>query len=127
MGTRASQFIAIILTALALVPEGAHVLSLSVKVDMPEEPYLVVQQIYRGWAWLGIVIIAAILANLASALLARQHPTQLFLSLAASLLIAATLVVFSRGPIPPIKPPVTGRLRRTIGSSCGPSGSPRMP
>jgi MFS family permease len=94
MMTRASQFLAIILTAIALVPGGAHLLALSTKIDMPEEPYLVVQQIYRGWAWLGIAIVAAIFANIASAWLARHHRRQFWLFLAAGLLIAATLVVF---------------------------------
>jgi MFS family permease len=94
MGARVSQFLAVILTAIALIPSGAHLIALPVKVDMPEEPYFVVQQIYRGWAWLGIVIVAAIFANFASAMLARHHPRQFWLSLAASLLIAATLLIF---------------------------------
>lgn len=92
--TRTAQFLAIILTAIALVPGGAHLLALSTKIDMPEEPYLVVQQIYRGWAWVGIAIVAAIFANVASAWLARHHRRQFWLSLAAGILIAATLVIF---------------------------------
>lgn len=61
---------------------------------MPEDPYFVVQQIYRGWALWGAVILAAILTNFASALAARHNPPQLWLSIAAGLLVAATLVVF---------------------------------
>ncbi|MEZ5830327.1 MAG: hypothetical protein R3D05_04045 [Dongiaceae bacterium] len=88
------QYIALILTALALVPGGAHLMSMLAKIDMPEQPYFVAQQIYRGWAWAGVAIIAALLANLGSALLARQFPRQFCLSLAAALLVAASLAVF---------------------------------
>ena len=94
MTTKASQFLAIIITALALLPGGAHVMSLPAKIDMPEEPYFVAQQVYRGWAWAGVVIFAAIFANFASAFLTRHSPRQFWLSLAAGLLIAATLAIF---------------------------------
>lgn len=89
---RTLQFLAIVLTAIALIPGGAHLLSLQTKIALPEEPYFVAQQIYRGWAWLGTVIVAAVLLNLVSAALTRGRPRQL--SLAAGLLIAVTLVVF---------------------------------
>jgi hypothetical protein len=94
MVAKASQFLAVIFTALALLPSGAHLMALPAKVDMPEQPYFAVQQIYSGWAWLGIVIFAAIFANLASAFLTRDRSRQFWLSLAAGLLIAATLVIF---------------------------------
>src|SRR5690242_19746593 len=94
MPTKTSQFLAIILTALALLPGGAHVMSLPAKIDMPEEPYFVAQQVYRGWAWAGVVIFAAIFANFASAFLTRHNRRQFWLSLAAGLLIAATLAIF---------------------------------
>lgn len=94
MQARAVQFLAIIVTAVALVPSGAHLLSLPAKVALPAEPYFVVQQIYQGWAWLGIVVVAAMLTNLTSAMLTRGHHRQFWLSLAAGLLVAATLAIF---------------------------------
>ena len=94
MATRISQFLAILVTAIALIPGGAHVLTLPAKMAMPQEPYFIAQQVYQGWAWLGIATFVAIFANFASALLSRHHSRQLLLSLAASLLIAATLIVF---------------------------------
>lgn len=69
-------------------------MSLAAKIDMPVEPYFVVQQIYRGWAWAGVAIFAAILANFGSAWLTRHGRRQFSLSLAAGLLIAATLAIF---------------------------------
>jgi hypothetical protein len=94
MAMRISQFLAILVTAIALIPGGAHVLTLPAKMAMPQEPYFIAQQVYQGWAWLGIATFVAIFANFASALLTRHHSRQLLLSLTASLLIAATLIVF---------------------------------
>ena len=94
MAIRVWQFLAVIFTALALVPGGAHLMELPAKIDMPEEPYFVVQQIYRGWAFAGVVILAAIVSNFASASVTRHNPRQFWLSVAAGLLIVATLAVF---------------------------------
>jgi MFS family permease len=94
MAIRIWQFLAVIFTALALVPGGAHLMELPAKIDLPEQPYFVVQQIYRGWAFSGAVIFAAILANFAGALVARHNSWQFWLSMIAGLLIAATLAVF---------------------------------
>ena len=94
MLTKASQFLAVILTALALLPGGAHLMALSAKIAMPEQPYFVVQQIYRGWAWAGAVIFLAIFANVLAALLTRHSRRKWQLFGAAGLLIAITLAVF---------------------------------
>ena len=69
MGTKPSQFLAVVLTALALLPGGAHLMALPAKIAMPEDPYFVAQQVYRGWAWAGVVIFLAIFANFAAAFL----------------------------------------------------------
>lgn len=94
MGTKASQFLAVILTALALLPGGAHLMALPAKIAMPEQPYFVVQQVYRGWAWAGAVIVLAILANVLAALITRHSRRKWQLFGAAGLLIAVTLAVF---------------------------------
>jgi MFS family permease len=94
MTIKASQFFAVILTSLALLPGGAHLMALPAKIAMPEEPYFVVQQIYRGWAWAGAVIFLAIFANILAALLTRASRRKWQLFGAAGLLIAATLAVF---------------------------------
>ena len=92
MLTKASQFLAVILTALALLPGGAHLMALPAKIAMPEDPYFVAQQVYRGWAWAGVVIFLAIFANFVAAFLAHGRRRQLFT--VAGLLIAATLALF---------------------------------
>src|SRR3546814_2690209 len=60
MGLRVMQFAAIVLTALALVPAGAHYFELWNKIDLSQEHYFVVQGIYRGWALFGFVLLPAI-------------------------------------------------------------------
>ena len=49
MGLRAAQLSAILLTALALVPAGAHLFELPNKIGLSQQDYFVVQGIYRGW------------------------------------------------------------------------------
>jgi hypothetical protein len=92
MAVKASRFLAIVFTALALLPGGAHVMSLPAKIAMPAQPYFVAQQVYRGWAWAGVVIFLAIFANFAAAFLSEGSRRRLFI--AAGVTIAATLAIF---------------------------------
>ena len=120
MLTKASQFLAVVMTALALLPGGAHLMALPAKMAMPEDPYFVVQQIYRGWALAGAVIFLAILTNLLAALLTRHSRRKWQLFGAAGLVIAATLVIFFAWTYPAnvatenwtMVPPDWERLRR---------------
>jgi hypothetical protein len=91
---RLTQFLAIVLTALALVPAGAHLFELPNKIGLDQEAYFIVQNIYAGWALFGIVLFGALAANLALAVMVRGQPTPFWLALAAFLLVAATLAVF---------------------------------
>lgn len=92
--THVVAWLAIVLTALALVPAGAHLLELPNKIRLADESYFVVQTIYRGWAWLGIVLIAALAADIAWAIRLRGQGTRFGLVAAAAACIAATLVIF---------------------------------
>jgi hypothetical protein len=94
MALKSVQFLAIVLTALALVPGGAHLFALLNKIGMSQEAYFIVQQIYEGWALLGIVLFGALLVNLILAVMVRgEYPTFRF-ALAGFLLIGATLAIF---------------------------------
>jgi len=66
---RTLQVFAVVLTALAFAPSGAHLFELPHKIGLSQQDYFVVQSIYRGWALFGIVICAAIAANLFLALM----------------------------------------------------------
>ena len=94
MTVKIVRFFAIILTALALVPGGAHLFALPNKIGLAQEPYFIVQGSYRGWALFGIVLFAALAANLALTVMLRHQRTPFWLTLAAFLGIAATLVIF---------------------------------
>jgi hypothetical protein len=91
---RILQFLALVLTALALVPAGAHLLELPNKIDLPERDYFIVQSIYTGWAMLGIVLIGAMLANLVHAVFLRRQGLAFTCAVIAFLCMAATLVIF---------------------------------
>lgn len=91
---RLAQFIALVLTALALVPVGAHLFALPNKIGMDETDYFVAQRIYDGWAVLGVVLIGAIIANAAAAIASRRQAWPAALAGLAALLMVATLAIF---------------------------------
>jgi hypothetical protein len=88
------QFFAVIFTALALVPGGAHLFSLPNKIGLAQDNYFVAQNIYRGWALFGFVLFPALLLNFLLAWIERAHALPSLLAFAAALGIAATLVIF---------------------------------
>jgi hypothetical protein len=55
MGSRVVQFLTVVLTALALIPAGAHRFELRNKIDLPRDAYQTVQGVYAGWALFGVI------------------------------------------------------------------------
>jgi hypothetical protein len=94
MGIRINQFVAIILTALALVPGGGHALELLNKLTLDRDQYMIVQSIYRGWALLGIVLFGALAANGVLAVRVRRQAVPMVCAATAAIIIAITLAVF---------------------------------
>ena len=94
MSLRLVQFLAVIMTALSLVPAGAHLFELPNKIGLAQEDYFIVQGIYRGWALFGIALFGALGANGILALMLRHQRAPFRLALGAFLLMAATLAVF---------------------------------
>jgi len=88
------QFLALALTALALVPSGAHLFALPNKINLAAEQYFIAQSIYRGWSLFGIVLFGALIANLALAVFLRGLGAPFVLALFAFLCIGLTLVIF---------------------------------
>lgn len=83
------------LTAIILVPSGAHLFELPGKISLSRDAYFTVQGIYGGWALFGIPIIAAILANGALYMaLRRCAPQAAPWALASAALITGSLAVF---------------------------------
>lgn len=91
---RIAQFFALVFTALALVPVGAHLAALPNKIGMNEASYFIAQRIYDGWAWLGVVLIGAIVADAAAAIASRGQMAPFVLAALASLMMLGTLAIF---------------------------------
>jgi hypothetical protein len=88
------QFLALVLTAIALVPAGAHLFALPNKIGLAAEQYFIVQNIYRGWALFGIVLIGALVVDLMLVALLRGRGTPFVLALVGCLCAGLTLAVF---------------------------------
>jgi hypothetical protein len=86
--------VALVLTALAMSAAFAHLLELPAKIRLDGAEYLTVQQIYRGWALLGIVIYAALVSTFALTIWVRKDPLAFRLTLIALLCIVAAQIVF---------------------------------
>jgi len=91
---KAIQFLALLFTALALVPAGAHLFALPNKIGLAQEQYFIVQNIYRGWALFGAVLLGALIANLLLAIMLRGRVAPFVLALVAFICVAVTLAVF---------------------------------
>src|SRR5262245_6468957 len=93
MMLKAVIFLAVVLTALALIPYGAHLFSLPNKIGMTREEYFVAQAAYDGWALLGVVLIPAMLVNIVLAVMLRGE-AGFACAVAGCIVMAATLAVF---------------------------------
>ena len=91
---RATYIAAVLLTALALVPAGAHFFELPNKIALPRDAYFTLQQVYRGWALFGVVLFAAIAANAGLGVALRRARLPAWPGFLAAALIAGTLVIF---------------------------------
>lgn len=89
-----AHFLSLFLTALCLGPALAHLFELPNKLGLGRDDYFVVQQIYRGWAVLGVLVIATLAAIIALAWIARRLPGVLYWALTALVCLAAAQVVF---------------------------------
>jgi uncharacterized membrane protein YkvI len=94
MTSKTIYFIALFFVALALGPALAHLLELPNKINLAREDYQTVQQIYRGWALLGVVVAGALLSTLALSVTVRRERKAFVFALVAFLCIVGTQVVF---------------------------------
>jgi hypothetical protein len=94
MMIKALQFVAMLFTVLAMATGWAHLLALPNKMTLSHDDYLTVQQIYRGWALLGFIVVGALVATAMLTVLQRGAGTSFYLALDATLCIALSLAVF---------------------------------
>jgi len=88
------RFSSLLFTALASAPALAHLLELPNKIDLPAAQYLLAQQLYRGWALLGVVVWAALLSTLMLTLALGRASREFRLALAAFLCVAGAHSIF---------------------------------
>jgi hypothetical protein len=94
MDLRMVQFLALLLTALALVAAGAHLFELPNKINLSRDAYLTVQGIYAGWAWFGIVDLAALIMIVVLAVTLRWQRPAVYFATAAALCFVVFFVIF---------------------------------
>lgn len=87
-------FIAIVATAVALGGALAHLLELPNKIGLPREAYFTVQQIYRGWNLLGLVLLVQFLAMAMAAVSSPDEPRVRWPAIAAIVALICAQVVF---------------------------------
>src|SRR5918994_2485844 len=88
------RLLAVLFTAVAMAAGFAHLLELPNKISLEREEYLTVQQLYRGWALLGFVVVGALVITGIVALMVRARTTEFYLTLVAALCIALSLAIF---------------------------------
>jgi len=91
---KALQLVAILCIAVAMAGGWAHLLALSQKMTLSREDYLTVQQIYRGWALLGVPIVGALISSVALTVILRHEGKPFYFLLAAALCVALSLLLF---------------------------------
>ncbi len=94
MESRLPALLAIVLTALSLVPAGAHLAALPNKIGLPAEAYLTAQGIYRGWALFGALWLATLAAHLLLLARLRRQGAPFRLALAGTVLLLLAFAVF---------------------------------
>lgn len=81
--------------ALCLVPAGAHLMELPAKMRMSGDDYFTVQQIYRGWALSGIVVLGALISTAGLAWTSRGARLLPWAIVALACVIAAQVVFWT--------------------------------
>jgi len=88
------QFLALILGAVALVPAGAHLFALPNKIHLAQNDYFIVQNVYRGWALFGIVLIGNVVVLVVLAVVQRAQMVPFVLVLISLVCQLAGLAIF---------------------------------
>jgi hypothetical protein len=91
---RIVQFLAIILTALALVPLGAHLASLPNKINLTAEQYFIIQSSYSGWFLFALVQIPSVIVAVVLVVMMRADALPFRLALIGGAAMAATLAIY---------------------------------
>ena len=98
--TRALAVLSILFAAITFSAGLAHVLEMPRKLRFSADQYLFVQQLYRGWAFVGIAMLLALVTSVWWTIRLRQAGQASGWVLLGALAIAAALVVFFAATFP---------------------------
>jgi hypothetical protein len=107
---RILQFIALVLSAVALAPAGAHLFALPNKIHLGQNAYFIVRNIYRGRALFGIVLFANLIVATALAVKMSEQHGPFALVLTSLTCQVAALAIFFVFVYPGNVRPTTGPL-----------------
>ncbi len=88
------KFSTILFAVITLGALLAHLFALPGKIDLSKDDYLVVQRIYRGWAWLGMLEIGTIILTLIWAISERKKKNIFPWLVTALIIFVVSLVIF---------------------------------
>ena len=94
MAAQYVRFFSLLFVGLDLAPGLAHVLQLPHKMNLSGDDYLRVQQLYAGWALLGIVVFAALISTFLLTIMVRTRLRQFALACVAFGSVLVTQVIF---------------------------------
>lgn len=94
MSLRTLYFFTLLLAILAFGPALGHALAAANKFALDRDAYFVAQGLYDGWALLGIVVVASIVATVCLVLALRRRGLSLAGALTALILQIWSQVVF---------------------------------
>src|SRR5215813_1630352 len=107
------RFLSLLSTALLLGPALAHLPELPNRLKLLGADFLAVQQVYRGWAMLGFVVVA-LLSTLFLTIMVRNRPKAFAFTLIALLCIVGTQIVIWRHAYPAKQPTLNWTLLPAI-------------
>lgn len=94
LGTDIAFFVALLATALALGAALAHAFELPNKIGMARDAYFIVQQAYRGWNLLGVVLLVQLIGILSAAALSRRRSRVALPTVLAAVFLLCAQAVF---------------------------------
>ena len=94
MAAQIVRFFSLLFVGLSLAPGLAHVLQMPHKMDLSGEDYLRVQHLYAGWAWLGVVVMGALVSTFVLTVIVRTRLRQFTLACVALGSVFVTQVIF---------------------------------
>jgi hypothetical protein len=94
MAAQIVRFFSLLFVGLTLAPGLAHVLQMPHKMDLSAEDYLRVQHLYAGWAWLGVLVMGALVSTFVLTVLVRARLRQFALACIALGSMFVTQVIF---------------------------------